>query len=311
MKPTALIVVSLVLAAAAGAGAAWLVVPPGQAQAQAGEAELGERVTALTDALRGLQTRQDEIARDVAELRDEPAPLTAASSRVEVEDLEARVAAAVERALVAQGLEAAATRSAAARTAATLDGVDLATLPLGDLMEMVDGVEWSDKGLELWRKLAEAGRIDEVVAAFEELADAEPSNPDRQVDLARAYLHKLFSLGNTPEAGIWAEKVDETYDKALALDSEHWEARFSKAVSLSHWPAFLGKTNEAIHQFEILREQQEQGSAELEYAETYLYLGNMYMQTGEKEKALEAWKAGLARFPDDEALRDQVELAGG
>ncbi len=83
----------------------------------------------------------------------------------------------------------------------------------------------------------------------------------------------------------------------------------SKAVSLSNWPAFLGKQPEAIRQFEILRQQQASGTAQSSHAQTYYYLGNMYQQTGEPDKALATWRDGLARFPDYEPLRRQLAFS--
>jgi hypothetical protein len=43
----------------------------------------------------------------------------------------------------------------------------------------------------------------------------------------------------------------------------------------------------------------------------YLFLGNIYQQNGEMERAIATWRAGLELFPDHEELRKQLELAEG
>ena len=126
-----------------------------------------------------------------------------------------------------------------------------------------------------------------------------------------AYLQKLFDIGGaSPEVGDLATQADLAFDRALELDPQNWDARFTKAVALSNWPAFLGRQPEAIAQFETLLAQQENSPPNPQYAQTYLFLGNMYVQTGERAKAIETWQSGLARYPDDAALLEQLQLAG-
>ena len=145
-----------------------------------------------------------------------------------------------------------------------------------------------------------------MIASFERLAAMSPNNPDLQAELGDAYLQKLFDVGTGPTAALYGEKADAAYDAALALDAEHWDARFNKAVSLSLWPTFLGKGSEAIEQFEILIDQQRKREARPEFAQSYYYLGNMYLETGNAEKARRAWSEGLEAFPDSDILRDQL-----
>ena len=104
-------------------------------------------------------------------------------------------------------------------------------------------------------------------------------------------------------------KGDTAYDRALELDGEHWRARFNKAISLSFWPAALGKQPEAIKHFEILVDQQGSGRTHPGHPETHYYLGNMYLQMGDREKAIATWEAGLAKVPDHENLRKQIDAA--
>ena len=105
----------------------------------------------------------------------------------------------------------------------------------------------------------------------------------------------------------WSAKADKAFDKALEVDDEHWEARFNKAVSLSNWPAFLGKSGEAIRQFEILVAQQEgSGKTRGGFDQTYHFLGNMYQQIGETDKAAAIWARGRELYPDSRPILEQL-----
>jgi len=142
---------------------------------------------------------------------------------------------------------------------------------------------------EAWREAAELGLLDEVLAAFERRAEESPNDARAHADLGAAYLQKLNSVSEM-EKGAWALRADRSFDAALAIDPAHWEARFTKALSLSYWPAITGKQPESIHQFETLIAQQESSPARPEHAKSYLYLGNLYLGQGKGEKALDVWR---------------------
>src|SRR5439155_25292705 len=103
-------------------------------------------------------------------------------------------------------------------------------------------------------------------------------------------------------------KIDAQYDKALELQPDHWEARFRKAVGLSYGPALSGRRSEAIAQFEHLVQQQATMPAQPGQAETYLYLGRLYEEQGNRDRAAAIWRQGLARHPLDLELQ---RLLGG
>jgi tetratricopeptide (TPR) repeat protein len=164
---------------------------------------------------------------------------------------------------------------------------------------------------ELWEKIRKAGKLDEAVALFEQRAKDEPYDVEAKVELAGAYIQKIFEAGAGPMAGKWALKVDATVNQALELDPNHWEARFTKAISLSNWPAAFGKQGEAIRQFEILLEQQQRSESRPHHAQTYLFLGNMYQAIGQGEKARATWSAGAGLFPNNGELQKQLQLIQG
>jgi tetratricopeptide (TPR) repeat protein len=160
---------------------------------------------------------------------------------------------------------------------------------------------------DLWQQLRENGQIDAVVAAIEREAELAPNNPDLQAELGKAYVQKIFDVGMGPMAISWSEKADAAFDDALELDETHWDARFNKAMSLSHQPAFMGRQNVAMRQFEILIEQQERSTQLPRHAMAYEFLGNLYEQSGDLEKAGKTRQRGLGLFPESESLRRKLE----
>jgi tetratricopeptide (TPR) repeat protein len=155
--------------------------------------------------------------------------------------------------------------------------------------------------------LARAGRVDDVIAMMAEAAKADPSNPDRKVDVALSLLSKLRNgKVSQMEQATLGMAADKALDEALALDDQHWDARFNKAISLSFWPPVMGKQPEAIQHFETLIDQQGRGAPQPHHAQTHLWLGNLYQQSGKSELARKTWAAGLELFPGSESLQERL-----
>jgi len=276
---------AVLVAGLIGLGSALLSAPArGAPRASAGEGELAR----LRAELATLEAAQVELARSLA---TRPAEVAPAATRAPVQDLDQAIADYMARQLARAG--------SAQDSPAAGDDPEITALVDRILLGQVRGEE-----LELlWQKLREEGRIDAVVAEIERQAERAPNDPDLQNEVGKAYIQKLFDVGAGPLAGVWGDKADQAFDRALELDPEHWDARFEKAVALSNWPAFLGKQGEAARQFEILREQQERSAPRAGHANTYFFLGNLYDQMGERDKAAAVWARGLELFPDSETLR--------
>jgi len=300
----AVLAAAAVISAAAGAGAALFVGR--RAEPQAAPATSASSVERA--AFEALAAKHAALENDLAALRTR-VEMTPSETRASVSD--DAVAGAVERWMrthaeqLASAVPAAATEDAGAAARARERSIS-------DALAKLDDPALSDTARQrLWKELFEAGLGDQVLAELEALAERDPNNPNARCDLAQAYLQKLFNVPMGPEQGLWGTKADKAFDAALALDENHWEARFGKAVALSNWPAFLGKQPEAIKHFEVLIQQQSRQASQPHFVNTHLILGNMYMQAGQKDKALATWQQGAAQFPSNESLRKQIELAGG
>lgn len=296
MKTLPLLLVSVAAGATSG-GLAHVVLRP---EAPAASRPVVE--ADLAEVVAGLREQQTELAREIASLRREAEMETPVAQRIPVGEIEDIVARALDRRLDPTAVPASAPASDLVAASASFDKDEAFDLLLNGDMSAAEREEY-------WQKVREAGALEDVIALFEGRAERLSDDPEAQVDLGEAYLQKIFEVGNGPLAGVWATKADGAFDAALELDDRHWDARFSKAASLSFWPPVFGKQAEAIHHFEILAEQQDTAPRESHHAQTYLLLGNLYQQNGRPEDALAAYRRGLERFPDDSSLISQIEMS--
>lgn len=247
---------------------------------------------------------------EIAQLRSElelerarPRYSAGSANRSAVIDVEAAVRAvlAEEGLLGADAVTARADLPAAGSSEeVTLDGL-LAMLDAEDLSD----VEWS----QIWVKAKEAGLLDEMLGYFEQRAEENPTDADAQAELGFAYLAKLQQVTDGPLKGQLGMQADKAFDRALEADPNHWDARFTKAISYSFWPAFTGKPAQAVTQFEILVERQANLPRDPKHAQTYLMLGNLYQQQGRQAEAQQAWINGAALYPANEELAAQAAAA--
>lgn len=250
------------------------------------------------EAIEATLRRVDELESQVAKLRTQrdatPAEASATTARVLAQPVDdAAIDAAVERALAARGIARAA--SPAAETDKPLGAKERAIAMRGK------SDFWSNS--ELYKRIFAEGKMDELVAAFEAAAEAAPNDTEAQMDVGNAYLAYL-QLDNSK----WplSQKADQAFDRVLAIDETHWNARFTKAMSYTFWPDFLGKKKAAIAHFETLMTQQDTRPAQPHESNTYLILGNLLEQRGEAEKAKEVWRRGLKRHPNDAQLLQKI-----
>ena len=288
MQPAVIVLFSALVSAGAAAGVSFALRPAEAPSLQPSIAEVQQSLAKLTEQQQALQQRLDTLAKAPAV---GSAPVDA-SLRSAAAPSDAQVAAAVEAYLQRRGAAAGAPDAAAAGKA----GFDLEA----DFAGLVGKGYWDDT--EAWKKAFAAGRMDEVVARFEALAKAAPNDTKAQMDLANAYLAYL-QMDNSKWSLSF--KADKVFDKVLALDDKHWDARFTKALSYTFYPDLLGKKKDAITHFEMLVQQQESMPVEADHAQTYLYLGNL-LEARDPQKAKEVWQKGARRHPENTELQKRL-----
>ncbi|MEQ8768354.1 MAG: tetratricopeptide repeat protein [Planctomycetota bacterium] len=298
MKSSAVLVMAMILSAVVSGSflliqSAFTTPPPTEAN----------RLPELSSQLDELMRRLDSLERTTERSRSRELPPIASAPSDEA--IGERITDWLDR--HGDEILARAAVEAAPEAQARTKSIDASEWSVEDaLASLAEASSW-DEQEEIWRKIRESGHIDEVVALFEERALQASGDADTQAELGFAYIQKLQTLDDGPEKGNWATKADQAFDAALALDETHWNARFTKATSLAFWPPIFGKQAESVKQFEILIDLQEtRGDQRQGYAQSYLFLGNLYQQRGELDKARETWRRGLSRFPNDTSLQQQL-----
>lgn len=289
MTNTPTIVLSVVLASAAAAGVSFAMRAPSSLPPTDANADLQREITDLRSLCTSLKDQLEQV-------RSAPKPASvAASERVAATVTDEQVAAAVESFLKKRGQKGA--PNAAVADASNGATTDREAAVAQDYAAVVGTSYWSAS--DAWKKAFAAGRLKEVLAKFEQAAKDNPNDPQAQMNLANAY---LASVQLDPGDYSDSRRADATLDRVLALDDHHWEARFTKAVSYTFWPDFLGKKKEAIAHFQTLVKQQETMPVSDDQAATYLYLGNLLEQS-DPAKAKEYFQQGARRHPNNAELR--------
>lgn len=162
---------------------------------------------------------------------------------------------------------------------------------------------------DAWKQLRDGGKLDQAITELEQRVAADPRSAENAAALGKAYLQKCGTLHDVREQGILAMQADKVFDTALSLDPSNWDARFTKAVARSYWPAALNKGDEVIQHFQTLIEQQEAQTPQPQFGGTYTWLGDQYQKAGRTDDARAVWQRGAALFPEDEKLRARLTPA--
>lgn len=157
-----------------------------------------------------------------------------------------------------------------------------------------------------WKQLLGMGRIQDAIAELQERAVNHPDEAETAAALGQAYLKACTTTDDIRSKAVWAMEADQAFDAALSADPKNWDARFTKAVAMSFWPADLNKGPEIVGDFNTLIAQQEQETPQPEFAATYDWLGRQYEKMGQPALAQQVWARGAALFPDNEALRGRL-----
>jgi len=163
----------------------------------------------------------------------------------------------------------------------------------------------------LWGYLARNNeQIEPTITRLALEIEKDPNNPELRVLLASALTAKLqYKTQPGPQQGaVWGAAAQQL-DKAIELEPQHWNARYSKAFGTTFIPAQFGQRPAAIKQFEQLIAIQEQRAPESHYVGSYYQLGRLYAEAGNQDKAREIWSRGVKLFPDNEQLRASLDVS--
>jgi tetratricopeptide (TPR) repeat protein len=164
---------------------------------------------------------------------------------------------------------------------------------------------------DILKKLNESGKLGQAIAELEQQAASDPSNAAYPTALGQAYLEQAATTQDVPDKAILAMQAVKSFDAALSLDPSNWEAAFTKAAVMSHYPAELNQGQAVIDQFTQLINQQEAQPSQPQFAQTYVLLGDQYQKLGRNDYALATWQSGAALFPGNSTLQKRLAQSAG
>jgi tetratricopeptide (TPR) repeat protein len=163
---------------------------------------------------------------------------------------------------------------------------------------------------ELFQQLLKSGQLDAAIAELKQRAANNSDNAQLPTTLGEAQLNKVRAIkeagGDMNDMGILAMQADQSFNAALKIDPQNWEANFVKASTQFYWPADEKRDNDAVQRLTSLIDQQETMTSNPMFVQTYVALGNQYQKIGQPEKAAATWQLGLTKFPNDPTLLKKI-----
>ena len=163
----------------------------------------------------------------------------------------------------------------------------------------------------VFQQLLQSGQLDDAIAELKQRAAADPTNPEIPTTMGEALLNKVKSMRDAGDAdhtdmGILALQADQSFNSALKIDPKNWEAQFVKASSMFYWPADPQRDGEVVQRLSGLIDQQETLTAQPQFAQPYIVLGNEYEKIGKHAEAVATWQLGAQKYPADPTLQKKI-----
>jgi tetratricopeptide (TPR) repeat protein len=163
-----------------------------------------------------------------------------------------------------------------------------------------------DEKQAVWKKLKEAGQMDDAIAELQRRVAVNPDSVEDTVTLAEAYFKKCGQINDIRQQAVLAMQADQLLDTALTVDPSNLEAQFDKVSAMAHWPLELNQGPKVLEQFQNLIQEQESQSSQPQFALSYLRLGDFYQRTGDANNAMQVWQRGAALFPKNPDLQNRL-----
>jgi len=153
-----------------------------------------------------------------------------------------------------------------------------------------------------------AGEYDRALAFFEGLVAAHPAAANAHLNYGFAYVDKIPVAGSITQV-LLANRALEEFTKSLELRPS-WVGYYTRGNSYLFWPRIFKRTHLGVADLERALQIQRAEAKRPYHARTFVALGDGFWKLDEFEKAMAAWRAGLAVFADDSALKARLTRQG-
>jgi len=149
---------------------------------------------------------------------------------------------------------------------------------------------------------------DRAIAFFEKLVAANPTAPNAHLNYGFAYVDKIPAAGSITQV-ILANNALGEFTRSLELKPS-WIAYYTRGNSYLFWPRIFNRTHLGVADLEQALKMQKTGPKHFYYARVYVALGDGYWKQDNPDEAARTWRAGLAEFPDNAALKARLAAQG-
>lgn len=155
-----------------------------------------------------------------------------------------------------------------------------------------------------------SSQADAATRLYDQLIGSGTRVADALTGKARVISQCRMAFAPMMRKGALIEDSNDLLQRALAMDSLHFAARFTLAMNYFHTPEFLGRTDDALRELEKLRTYF--GDRPIPpMADVFLMLGDVHTRKGRKTDAVNAWRRGRELFPARAASFDAKLIKAG
>ena len=152
---------------------------------------------------------------------------------------------------------------------------------------------------------ADAAKVegDRAASLYRKRLARDPRDVEAMVGVARALSQCLVPSAELMEQGELSSEALDLLDQALAVQPDHWLARFMIAAISYRSPSFLGRGERAAKELDELLRMQGNRTDNPMFARVFAMRGLQLNRAGKADSARVLWARGAALFPQDAELR--------
>ena len=149
---------------------------------------------------------------------------------------------------------------------------------------------------------------DRAIAFFDRLVAANPNAANAHLNDGFAYVDKIPAAGSITQV-ILANNALGEFTKSLELKPS-WIGYYTRGNSYLFWPRIFGRTSLGVADLQEAMKMQNTGPKHFYYARVYVALGDGFWKMDNTDEASKTWRAGLAEFPENIALKARLAAQG-
>ena len=151
-------------------------------------------------------------------------------------------------------------------------------------------------------------QYDRAIAFFQKLVTAHPDAANAHLNYGFAYVDKIPAAGAITQV-ILANNALGEFTKSLELKPS-WIGLYTRGNSYLFWPRIFNRTHLGIDDLQRALTMQKADKKRPYYARVYVALGDGFWKIDDLVSAANAWREGLADYPDNAALKARLAKQG-